>query len=241
MAGAGNVGGTGGMSGGGSGGMSGAGIGGAGNGGNGGMSGGDGGRSGAGGNGGITNGGDGGRSGAGGVDGGRAGMGGNGGDTCHVVINEVSVAGDGGAADEYVEIYNPCSRPIDLAGSRLVYRSSMGTTDTVLWNFAESTVIPSNGYLLFAGEGFVGMSDGVFNAPQGRLAAAGGGVALRLMDMSIVDSVGYGAVANAFIEGSPAPAPPSGQSIARRPNGTDTNDNGADYDVAARTPRAANP
>jgi hypothetical protein len=236
MAGAGNVGGNGGMAGagnvGGNGGMAGAGN----TGGNGGA-GGNGGRAGDGG-GGFTSGGAGGRWG----DGGRAGDGGSSGtsgSSCHVVINEVSTAGPNGAADEYVEIFNPCTRPIDLIGVRLLYRAAAGTADTVLFNFQTSTVMPAGNYLLFAGEDYMGMSDGVFAATQGRLAAAGGGIALRDADM--IDAVGYGTATNAYVETSAAPAPPSAQSIARTPNGVDTNNNLADLAVAARSPRAANP
>jgi hypothetical protein len=71
------------------------------------------------------------------------------------------------------------------------------------------------------------------------LAAAGGGLALRRGD-ELLDSVGYGTANNAFVEGSPAAAPPSGSSLARLPNGRDTNDNAADFRVGTPTPRAAN-
>ena len=171
-------------------------------------------------------------------DGGTAGTSGS---SCHPVINEVSVAGPNGNADEYVEIFNPCNRPIDLVGGRLVYRSAAGTTDLVLFNFQSSLVIPSGSYLLFAGEGYLGVSDGVFANPTGRLAAAGGGVAFRDADASIIDSVGYGTATNAYVETSAAPAPPSGQSIARVPNGTDTNNNLQDFVVGVGSPRAVNP
>ncbi len=252
MSGVGMGGGKGGMSSGGmagskTGGMTGGGM--AGAGGNGGIAGGNAGA----GNGGMSGGGNGGMSGVGGMSGmggdaggaaglaGMAGVGGSSGSSCHVVINEVSVAGDGGAADEFVELFNPCSQAIDLVGGRLVYRSLAGTSDVVLWNFQASTVIPAGGYLLYAGEGFTGGSDGVFSAPTGRLAVAGGGVAHRNADTAIVDSVGYGPATNAFVEASAAALPPAGQSVARRPNGVDTNNNSQDFSVTSqRTPRAAN-
>jgi hypothetical protein len=39
---------------------------------------------------------------------------------------------------------------------------------------------------------------------------------------------------------TPAPNPPSGQSIARTPNGVNTNVNAVDFKVAASTPGASN-
>jgi hypothetical protein len=73
------------------------------------------------------------------------------------------------------------------------------------------------------------------------MAAAGGGVALLDGSGNTVDSVGYGTAANAYVEGSAAPAPPSGQSIARQPNGHDGNNNASDFSVAATpSPGAAN-
>jgi hypothetical protein len=62
-------------------------------------------------------------------------------------------------------------------------------------------------------------------------------VALRDSAGAIVDSMGYGDVTNAFVEGRPASAPPAtaspGSSAVRLPDGHDTNDNAADFSVSA--------
>jgi hypothetical protein len=156
---------------------------------------------------------------------------------CGPVINEVQVSGFGGSLDEFVEIANRCASPFSLAGARLIYRSAVGTTDAVLADLSE-LVLPSGGYLLLAGSQYTGGAtpDGALRVG---LAAGGGGMAIRRGD-EIFDSVGYGTATNAYVEGSAAPAPPSGSSIARLPDRVDTNDNGADFKIATPTPRAVN-
>jgi hypothetical protein len=54
--------------------------------------------------------------------------------------------------------------------------------------------------------------------------------------------MGYGvSTANAFVQGTPAPAPPVDESTARIPNGTNSGNNGVDFQIAITpTPRAAN-
>lgn len=165
--------------------------------------------------------------------------------SCHLTINEVSVAG-ATAGDEYVEIYNGCAAAVDVTGWTLVYRSATGTSDTALAALTGS--IPAGGYRLYGGMGYVPgpAVDGTFTSggPTGALAGAGGGVALRSGPIgtgAIVDSVGYGTATNAFVEGAVAMAPAANMAISRQPDGDDTGSNAADFAVTARTPRAANP
>ena len=77
------------------------------------------------------------------------------------------------------------------------------------------------------------------------LAATGGAAGLRDATGALVDGVGWGTATNAFVEGSPAPAPPAtsapGSSIVRLPDGHDTNANAADFTISSTaTPKAAN-
>jgi hypothetical protein len=161
----------------------------------------------------------------------------------HVVVNEVKVAGTSDlgtvAGDEFIELYNPCGTTLDLTGSSLVYRSATGANDVVIINLTKT--IAAGGYYLVAGPGYSngGTPDQTYGG--GRLAAAGGGVGLRDGAQLLVDSVGYGTATNAFVESAAAAAPPSGQSIARTPNGADSDRNATDFAVATTpTPRAAN-
>ena len=161
------------------------------------------------------------------------------GGACHVMVNEIQTGGAGGATDEWVELFNPCPSAVDLNGARLVYRSAAGTTDTTLVTFALGvTSISAGGYLIASNALSSVAHDLTF---VGGLAATGGGVALKDTSGAIVDSVGYGTATNSFIEGTVAVAPPSSQSIARIPNGHDSNDNASDFVLSATpTPHAAN-
>jgi hypothetical protein len=157
----------------------------------------------------------------------------------HVVVNEVKTGSAASASDEFIEIYNPCAMAVDLTGFSIVYRSAAGVTDVVVINLTKT--IGATGYLLIAGPTYSngGTPDQTYGV--GRLAAAGGGVGVRDGAQLLVDSVGYGTATNAFVEGAAATAPPNGQSIARTPNGTDSNHNDVDFAVAMTpTPRAAN-
>ena len=159
--------------------------------------------------------------------------------SAHVVVNEVKTGGSAGLSDEFIELYNPCGSTINLAGSSLVYRSAAGTTDGVIINLTKT--IAGGGYYLVAGPNYSngGTPDQTYGG--GRLAAAGGGVGLRDGAQVLVDSVGYGTATNAFVESAAAAAPPSGESIARTPNGADNDNNATDFAVATTpTPRAAN-
>jgi hypothetical protein len=160
----------------------------------------------------------------------------------HVVVNEVRAGGTASAGDEFIELFNPCTIDLDLTGSTIVYRSAAGTADVNPPIVTLTKTITAGGYLLIANTSFTGTGtpDQTY-AGSGRLAAAGGGVGLRDPSGTLVDSVGYGTATNALVEGAAAPAPPDGQSIARIPNGVDSNHNNLDFSVATTsTPRAAN-
>jgi hypothetical protein len=159
----------------------------------------------------------------------------------HVVINEVQTGSAVSLSDEFVELYNQCAIKIDLTGSSLVYRSAAGTSDVLIISLTKT--IDANGYLLIAGPVFAAdggaVPDQTYGA--GHFAAAGGGVGLRDATQALVDSVGYGTATNMFVEGGTAAAPPAnGQSLSRKPNGVDTNQNALDFMPASPTPRAAN-
>lgn len=169
--------------------------------------------------------------------------GGGGGGTSGLEVNEVMAGTADAGTNEFVEIVNPSSSPVDAGGYRVDYRAAEGTRDIVLATIPAGTTIAARSRYLLAGSGYAGSaaSDQTFSAG---LAAAGGGVALRSPAGDVADSVGYGSAANAFVEGSPAPAAPAeappGKSIARIPDGHDTDDNAADFEVTTPTPRSPN-
>lgn len=156
----------------------------------------------------------------------------------HVVVNEVQTQGPGGASDEFIELYNPCAVAVDINTWSLVYRAAAGTTDVAIIQINKA--IAGNGYLLITGGSYSGGATADQTYPSGKLSATGGGIALYDSKQTRIDSVGYGSATNAFIEGAVAAAPSNAQSLARKPNGSDTDHNDVDFALATPTPKAAN-
>jgi hypothetical protein len=170
---------------------------------------------------------------------------------CTPVVNELVLSAKKSstteASYEWVELFNPCTASVNLKNWSLRYRSESNNSgasnnDTTLVSAINKT-ISAGGYLLYSGSSYTGSHDGTLS---GGLSDNGGGVALVDNNSNIVDSVAYGPVVKThnFLEGSAAPlpsvAPIPGQSIARTPNGSDTNDNSVDFKTATPTPKAAN-
>jgi trimeric autotransporter adhesin len=161
---------------------------------------------------------------------------------CKLLVNEVQTVGPGGNNDEFVEVLSTCATTQNLTGLRLVYRAAGGTSDNGIATL--STSIEPGQHLFWVntavGDSYTG-EVGTFGTS---MSANGGGVGVMrvLPSTTIIDSMGFGTATNAFIEGTRIGAHVSGQSIARSPDGADTNDNSADFVVTGnRTPGAANP
>jgi len=151
-----------------------------------------------------------------------------------LVISEVQTGG-ASASDEFVEIANVGPLTADLAGLELMGISSSGATVARRTAWTAATLVGPGRHLLVANAAGIWASIADATYASG-LAATGGVVALRRTGGAVVDAVGWGDAANAFVEGTSAPAPPAGSSIERLPGGdqgnaTDTNDNAADWVV----------
>lgn len=159
---------------------------------------------------------------------------------CKLVINELQT-GDGTSGNaDFVELYNGCGTAASVGKFKVVYRSSSGTTDTVLFTFADGASISPKGFRVLGGMAFTGSKDG---ALASGLAVGGGSVALKDDGDSVVDSVAWGSGTGIFVEGSAAPAPGDttpAKSLARTPDGADSDNNASDFKVSNPTPGAAN-
>ncbi len=154
-------------------------------------------------------------------------------------INEVQTAGAAGATDEFVELYNPCSGSVALAGGRLVYRSATTGSDTSTFATFAGVSIPGHGYFVVANGAFSGTSN-IKPFDAGGMAVPAGAVALKDSLDAIVDSVGWGTAVNAFVEGHACGMPGTGESAARSSDGLDHDDNATDFKVGTPSPGAAN-
>lgn len=99
--------------------------------------------------------------GAGALGGGGAGGGGAGGgsvscNTDDLVISELRTEGTAGLKDDFVEIFNPTSSPIDLGGYTISARSPTSNEGSDMARFVgmPGQTIPAYGHLLVAGDTF---------------------------------------------------------------------------------------
>jgi Lamin Tail Domain/IPT/TIG domain len=155
-----------------------------------------------------------------------------------VKINELQTEGTT-AHDEFVELFNTADTPANISGCKLIYRTSSGTSDTLVATVPAGTMIPAHGFYLFGGSDYAGTAQQSFTFDLGLL---NGSVALRYPSGAIVDLVGYGTLTSGFFEGgAPAPSPPAHESVGRDPAGEDSDQNSLDFQVfAAPTPSLAN-
>ncbi|WP_026567708.1 Ig-like domain-containing protein [Bacillus sp. UNC41MFS5] len=180
----------------------------------------------------------------------------------HIVISQVFGGGGNGTGTnaapynkDFIELYNPTDQSVDLTGWSVQYASSGGTgwTPTPL-----TGTIPAHGYYLISeGGGAAGVNLPTPEA-SGAISMSGtaGKVALfkdkttaasGAKPTEAIDFVGFGS-ATAFEGSGPTKAPSNTTSVQRRPyanvdpapgkgNAWDTDDNAADFNTGAVTPR----
>lgn len=160
--------------------------------------------------------------------------------TCRaqVVINEVYYDHPGRDEGwEFIELYNGGAETRDLTGFTLESIDGATGRKTAVWSAPAGFMIAPEGYLCIAG---------AYRAPAPQLLLKGsfgnGPDAVRLLSAGMtVDLVGYGNLAFADLyEGSPAPLIEPGSSLARKPDGSDTDRNDVDFVPADPTPGKKN-
>jgi len=174
-----------------------------------------------------------------------------------LVISQVySAGGNSGAAfsNDYVELLNRGSTPVDLTGWTVQYASASSTS----WQATTlaGTVQPDHYYLVALASG--GSSGSALPTPDAtgstNLAASGGKVAIVASSTpltcgatagscsaapSVADLIGYGSATDYEGAGA-APAADAVSADVRGATGcTDTDDNSADFTAAAAAPRTS--
>ena len=162
----------------------------------------------------------------------------------HVVISEVQIVG-ATSTEEFVELYNPLSSPVDMTGWRLSRRTAGGTESNLLTTFPTCT-IPAYGYFLIAHPSvYTETRDAAYSTAQ---AIASNNTVILYSDagLIVVDRVGMGSAT--ISETATISNPVAGGSIERkaqststaetmgpggaddvRGNGYDSNDNSQDF------------
>ncbi|MBN2118052.1 MAG: lamin tail domain-containing protein [Anaerolineales bacterium] len=151
-----------------------------------------------------------------------------------VVISQFRTSGPNGANDEYIELYNPTTNPIDISGWKINASNAAGTRATRA-TIPASTLLRSGQYYLVAN--YVGYSISVAaNLTYGTGIADNGGIALLRANNSVVDQVGMSS-GSAYREGTfLTPLSNPDQSYERELGGDldscqDTNNNTGDFSL----------
>jgi hypothetical protein len=155
-----------------------------------------------------------------------------------VVINEVYYDHPGRDDGwEFIEIYNPDAVPYALSG--WVLEALDGTTGNgkVVWAAPPGALIGPGEFLCIAGIERAPFAEYLLKGTLGN-----GPDAVRLVSPSgIIDLVGYGSCASSDLyETAPAPDVSAGTSLARKPDGFDSDRNDADFVSAPPTPGRRN-
>lgn len=153
-----------------------------------------------------------------------------------VVINSFQIAGEG-ANDEYVEIINNGSEPVNLLGWQLRKISLSGVVSNLLTTFPELRLGPGE-TLIISHPDFKGTADLFYSSKSYYLAPDSAIVLCGPKDESgsrdQVDLVGYGK--SSFREGEPVSAPKDKEIYSRKNNGQDTNNNREDFYLSYAPP-----
>lgn len=167
-----------------------------------------------------------------------------------VVISEVYGGGGNSGAplrSDFVELFNPTDADVDLAGLSLLYRSSSGSPGGS--PVALSGTVPAGGHFLVKAADGSNAAAPALPDPDAEVPFAMSGTNGQVLlidgssfsgsgdvagDPTLVDAVGYGS-ATTFETAATAPLSNT-TSASRDDDGTDTDDNAADFSVGAPTP-----
>ena len=171
-----------------------------------------------------------------------------------VVISQIYGGGGNSGStyrNDFIELYNGGTTPVDLTGWSVQYASTSGTSWTNKTNLTSVILAPGQYYLVQEAAG----SGGTVSLPtpdaSGSISMAAGAGKVALVrsttalsgacpktDLSVVDFVGYGTGTNCYLGSGPTATINASTAALRAFNGQqDSHDNAADFSVGAPNPR----
>jgi DNA/RNA endonuclease YhcR with UshA esterase domain len=159
-----------------------------------------------------------------------------------ILISEVLTGVDGNNNYEFIELYNTGSQePLDLKGWSLWFKLADDQVETQVYHWDEHALVPPEGHYLLVREGQdIGIiADASFSVP---MIPQRGGLQLRLVDGTVVDSLSWGSGAADYAEGTSADPMKNGLALERTPGGSkgnwiDTDDNAVDFVFSSPNPQ----
>jgi hypothetical protein len=135
-----------------------------------------------------------------------------------VLISEIQIAGQT-TTDEFVELYNPGSQPVNLLNFRLTKKTAAGTESAL--KSALSGMVPAKGFFLLTSPNAVS-SNAADLIYSGNTIANDNTVILYDSNMVVVDKLGLGDAVDK--EGSASADPSASKSLERKANIGSTKD-----------------
>ncbi len=154
-----------------------------------------------------------------------------------LVINEILYDGPGGDEGMFTELYGTPGMVLD--GYKLI---GVNGNDAATYRTIplDGFIIPADGFFVLAQDGTVANADGIDSGVDWQNGDPDQVAILDGADL-VVDSITYGlGGSDLVVEGTAGPDVTSGYSIARCPDGADTDDNSVDCVEAVPTPGEAN-
>jgi hypothetical protein len=142
-------------------------------------------------------------------------------ETNHVVISQIQIAGSS-ANDEFVELYNPTSSPIDLAKWRLTRKTSTGTSSQNLVASLSGTISPKSYFLIaHPASSVINSADTEYSSSSSGMTTNNTITLYSDAGITVVDKVGMGTASD--VEGTAfAENPLASGSVVRKASANST-------------------
>lgn len=150
-----------------------------------------------------------------------------------LLIYEIRVTGGTGKSNEdYIKIFNPNSKMVDLSGWRLKKGSKTGSESSIRV-FPDGITVGAGKVITWANNDYASVVGAELMSSQ--TIAANNSVGLFNKDGILIDAIGWGEVVGGFVEGSAYPVNPvDGQVLLRKQSGgllVDTQNNSVDFEI----------